>query len=150
MAGRFTRAARGRASPSFRSVAPTEDTRNVQGAALDARENRCSVLVFSRDVDSDPRRSEAVERGIARASAPGLQVVGAAAVPAIEGWLLALRGRDRTESLGRAAAKREISDLDPAPESLAELVSASDLAEAPVDARSLRVWLDRAREAFRE
>jgi len=67
----------------------------VLGVAKDAKDAGCDVLAFSRDLDRDTARRQAIEDGIARvpevfAGAPA--VIGGVAVPTLEGWILALLG----------------------------------------------------------
>jgi hypothetical protein len=120
-----------------------EDTRNVQAVALDATESGCTVLVFSRDEDRDPRRGNAVEEGIAAATTDGkLSIVGGVARPALEGWILALEGRVGTEELSPQAAKSAAAGVA---RSFVNRVEAADLGRIPHDAVSLKRWLGRAR-----
>jgi hypothetical protein len=142
-----------RAGRSWKSIrklrvppAAHADTRNVRAVALDARECGCSVLAFSRDRDNDLGREKAVEEGIlAEASNASLKVVGGVAKPLIEGWLLALTGRSKTEDMGKEKAKHDFDSLSTPPVAVTQN---ADLALLPEDARSLHVWLKRARDAL--
>jgi len=128
-----------------------EDIRNVLGAALDARDAGCDVLAFSRDLDREPARAEAVEEGIRRipetfGGTPA--VIGGVAVPTLEGWILALLGERRTEELSPKRAEaalvaRGVSAKDG--DAMTRVVEEADLANIGQDARSLSTWLDRAR-----
>jgi hypothetical protein len=127
-----------------------EDTLNVLGAALDAKEWECDVLAFSRDVDKDHARKDAIEEGIKRvpqtlANAP--QVIGGAAVPTLEGWILALLETRGTETLTPKRAEETLAGKGVLPKNgpaMAGVVEAADLAKIPPDATSLRAWLRRA------
>ena len=74
-------------------------------AALDASEAGCDVLAFSRDRDNDEDREKAIEEGIAAAKTARLAVVGAAAIPTLEGWILALMKTSRTEAMSPGVPK---------------------------------------------
>lgn len=127
------------------------DTRNVLKAALDAREHGCDVLAFVRDEDGDTERSRAIDAGIERAERDGsgpLAIVGGVAVPAIEGWILALRGEARTEERGRAQLAAQLGADVKSTEAYVAVVEAADLATVPVDAESLRAWIRRAEVAL--
>ena len=127
-----------------------EDTRNVLAVAFDAKEAGCDVLAFSRDLDRDERRRDAIEEGIRRvpeafASAP--EVIGGVAAPTVEGWILALLGARGTEAMSPKRAEQElvakgVASKDGA--AMVEVVEEADLDVVPDDARSLRAWLSRA------
>ncbi|AUX40111.1 hypothetical protein SOCE26_015080 [Sorangium cellulosum] len=128
-----------------------EDTRNVLGAALDAKEAGCDVLAFSRDIDRDPARREAIEEGIRRVassiSAPP-EVIGGVAVPALSGWILALLGEKATEELSPLRAQAMLAAKGMMPDDGAALVRVAedaDLDAVPQDATSLAEWIARAR-----
>jgi hypothetical protein len=128
-----------------------EDTRNVLGAALDAKEAGCDVLAFSRDLDKDEGRRDAVEEGMKRvpetfASAP--EIIGGVAIPKIEAWILALSGVRRTEQMSPTRAEEALVQQGFARKDGAAMVRAvevADLANIPEDAASLLLWLSRAR-----
>jgi hypothetical protein len=132
------------------------DTGNVLGVVVDAIEAGCDVLAFSRDVDGDAERKQAIDDGIARipeelfAQGPP-DVIGGVAVPAIEGWILALLGRRGTERLSTERAVRSLAESGveekdgPAMSAVAER---ADLDAIPADAASLRAWIERAREVL--
>lgn len=103
-----------------------EDTRNVLGAALDAKEAGCDVLAFSRDMDRDLARDEAIEEGIRRVE--GIGVIGGVAKPTIEGWILALLQERRSEDMSSKRAEALLVE------------------RIPDDAASLRRWLERAEQ----
>jgi hypothetical protein len=126
------------------------DTHNVLGVALDAKEAGCQVLAFSRDVDNDSARRQAIEDGIALVpqtfeGAPA--VVGGAAVPKLEAWILALLGVSQTESLSPKGADEALAAKGVPPKdrhAMVEVVEKENVAAVPRDATSLRTWLDRA------
>ena len=126
-----------------------QDTRNVLKLAVIAEEAGHDVLVFSRDLDADKERKDAVEEGLRRAAevCPGLGLVGGVAVPALEGWVLALLKVAKTESFSRERAQAQLGARGFAPKDGAAMVDAiadSDPAALPHDADSLRTWLARA------
>ncbi|WP_437678492.1 hypothetical protein [Sorangium sp. So ce131] len=128
-----------------------EDTRNVLGAALDAKEAGCDVLAFSRDIDRDPARREAIEEGIRRVAstmpAPP-EVIGGVAVPALSGWILALLGEKATEELSPLRAQAMLAAKGMMPDDGAAMVRVAedaDLDAVPQDAASLTEWIARAR-----
>jgi hypothetical protein len=127
-----------------------EDTHNVLGAALDAKESGCHVLAFSRDLDKDTARKEAVEEGIRRAPATlanAPEIIGGVAVPTLEGWILALLGVRRTEDMAPKRAAETLAQHGVAPKdgtAMVRVVEESNLAQLPSDAASLRLWLSRA------
>jgi hypothetical protein len=126
------------------------DTHNVLGVAKDAKDAGCEVLAFSRDLDRDTARKQAIEDGIARvpevlAGAPA--VIGGVAVPTLEGWILALLGVGASEALSprraeEALVQKGVARKDGA--AMVRVVEDADLAGIPADATSLRVWLGRA------
>ena len=123
----------------------------VLGAALDAKEAGCDVLAFSRDIDRDPARREAVAEGIRRVSsslsAPP-EVIGGVAVPGIEGWVLALLGERATEELSPLRAQAMLAAKGMMPDDGAAMVRVAedaDLDAVPQDATSLTEWIARAR-----
>lgn len=130
------------------------DERNVFVLGLDAAEADCALLVFSRDRDNDATRAEAVRNGkrrIAEELGEPPRVVGEVAVPKLEGWILALMGTRRTESLRPARAESDLEKKGVAPKDTSAMVatvSSADLSSVPADAKGLRAWLDSARDAF--
>lgn len=128
-----------------------QDTRNVLGAALDARDAGCDVLAFSRDQDRERARVAAVETGIQRvpeAFGATPVVIGGVAVPTLEGWILALLGELGTEALSPIRAEAALvakgvgaKDGD----AMTRVVEEADLARIPEDAASLSTWVSRAK-----
>jgi hypothetical protein len=131
-----------------------EDTHNVLGAALDAKEAGCDVLAFSRDGDRDPARHDAIEEGIRKVpetvpSAPA--VIGGVAVPTLEGWILALSQERRTEELTPKRAEQALQDKGVKPKdgtAMVRLIEEADLSKLPSDATSLAAWLARAKNVL--
>jgi hypothetical protein len=122
-----------------------EDTRNVLGVALDAREAGCDVLAFSRDMDRDAAREDAVEEGIRLVE--GIGVIGGVAKPTIEGWILALLQERRTEDMSPRRAEEKLVERGvPAKDGagMVRVVEEAVLERIPEDAASLRRWLERA------
>jgi len=127
------------------------DTHNVLGATLDAKEARCDVLAFCRDRDTDHERVDAIKTGIARAPTeiPGSPpIVGGVAIPLIEGWLLAVLGEPRTETMSPSAAQKALEARGHAAkdgEAMVRAIEDADLGKLPPDATSLHAWLAQAR-----
>ncbi len=127
------------------------ETRAVLGAALDAREANCHVLAFCRDQDNDASRHEAIETGIkylANDESSALDVIGGIAVPTLEGWILALLARRKTDLMSPTRARESciaagIPDKDT--DAMVRIVEDANIDMLPDDATSLRRWLDRAR-----
>jgi hypothetical protein len=89
----------------YRSGIHNAEERNVRGLVLEAWEAGCEVVAFVRDVDSDPDRARKIEAAVEAASAvferPPIAIIGGAACPALEGWLLALLGERDTDAMSR-------------------------------------------------
>lgn len=135
-----------------RALEGAGDDRSVQRLVLFAYEAGCEVVAFSRDRDSDPGRTDAIERGIAAAIAsyPGIGVIGGIARPCIEGWILALAGVKGTDEMSRPRCDRELANRElladePAVEAFVAVVERADLGALPNGCDSLAAWLARAR-----
>ncbi|MCC6129316.1 MAG: hypothetical protein IT186_05255 [Acidobacteria bacterium] len=122
------------------------ETRNVLGAALEARRTGCGVLAFTRDRDRSRERQRAVESGVAEAEEI-LEIVGGMTIESLDAWILALRGERDTESLADPKAKLRENGIQTTEEKV-EAVQAADVRAILPDARSLRTWLARAREVL--
>ena len=84
------------------------DYLNVLGLVLTAYEDAAEAVAFSRDVDSDPDREDAVATALAwirDESGWLIEVIGGVAKPAIEGWILALRAVPGADAMSRARAE---------------------------------------------
>jgi len=127
----------------------SHEERAVLGLVLDAKERGAQVVAFVRDQDDDPDRAEIIAKAIERARTQfsGIQVVGSAAVPVLEAWILALMGETGSESLGKAKAQKLLADRGIT--TTAKMVS-EVLANRPVpeDATHLRSWLAQAKSAL--
>ncbi len=129
------------------------DQQNVRGLALEARRAGASILAFTRDSDDDKARPRVISDAIrvALGDARSLSIVGAAAVPALEGWLLALLGEGGTEIRGKSAVQKAaqekgiVAKNTPA---MVEVVRSANFQAIPKDARSLRSWLNDATNAL--
>jgi hypothetical protein len=135
-----------------RGPTPTE-AQNVLGLAHEAARSRADVLAFIRDEDDDKRRPQVIEEAVttARQAFPSLAIVGATAVSVLEGWILALLGESRTETLHKAAAQRRMVEKGIKKKNTAamvKVVASADLQTIPKDAASLRGWIDLARAAL--
>lgn len=133
------------------------EVRNVLGAALMAREKGCEVLAFVRDRDGshanpNHQRTRDIEQGIETAletHRDSLRIAGGVAIKKLESWLVALSGRKGSELERRPQEILEQLGVDE--KNTGEMVAfaeAANLDDVPEDARSLRVWLDRVREAL--
>lgn len=126
------------------------EARNVVGLALRARDLRCDAVAFVRDRDGDRDRERDLENGIERARElfPALRIAGGVAIEEIEAWLLAIRGERGSESVtdpkGRLAERHGV-DTGAAKIACVEQASLDRL---PDDARSLALWIERARQAL--
>lgn len=131
-------------------AAAHQDTHNVLGVALDAKEAGCDVLAFSRDLDRDATRRDGIEEGIRRvrelSAAP--EVSGGVAIPTLEGWMLALLRERGTEELTPKRASLLLAEKGVEPKdgaAMIRVVEEADFGELPGDAASLAAWLTRAR-----
>ncbi len=135
--------------------AGANEEKNVRVAALKARERGCHLLAFFRDRDQNLQRQEHIESGIERAKqdSEGLGVIGGMAIERLEYWLVALSGRNGSESLGRTKVAEILQQLcvrEKKTGSYVELIESADLDSLPEDACSLRSWLKQAREVLRD
>ena len=126
------------------------DEKRVRALALDAKEARCDVLVFTRDCDNDDDRAGAIRRGIAKAEQQfQISIVGDVAMRVLEAWILALKGVARSEMLSPERAKTELhaAGVETAAE-MAEVAANANLGAIPDDAISLNRWLGSAHEVL--
>ena len=131
------------------------DIRNVVGLALEAWEEACELLAFTRDIDADEEREEALTIGIMQAVGlfPSLKIIGGSAKPAIEGWILALLGVPETDEMSRQRTVGELTarDIpDKNPEAYVDIVDDADIGNLPRGCESLSSWLRLGREILRE
>lgn len=135
------------------------DYLNVLGLALEAYENAADAVAFTRDVDSDPDREDAVTAALAwirNESGWLIGVIGGVAKPALEGWILALRAVPGTDDMSRPRALEHLSEHGIGAKSTADYVDVVERAELgepdhfglPSGAESLRVWLANAHEVL--
>ena len=135
----------------LRVNAPGEgDRRNVLAAGLKAVEAGADVLAFTRDRDRDETREEDIERAIEEAAGESLDVIGGVAIETIEGWLIAVSGESKSESVRHPEEQMARLGLEAkrAP-SYVQHVETHGLAKIPADAASLRRWLERAGRVLR-
>jgi hypothetical protein len=132
---------------------------NVLGLTLAAYEDAADAVAFSRDVDSDPDREEAVAMALAwirEESGWLIRVIGGVAKPAIEGWILALRAVPGTDAMSRSQAAVHLARHDiglKSTDHYVDVVEQVDLEQPPhfglpFGAESLRAWLATAHEAL--
>ena len=133
------------------------DIHSIAGLVNMAFEAGCPIVAFTRDVDAEAPRAGAIQRGIEHARAiPHLQrteVIGAAARPALEGWILALLGERDTEAMSRSRANARLvaHGHDPKQaETYVQIVetAAIDEKRLPPGCDGLRAWLVTAAEVL--
>ena len=120
-----------------------EDTHHVLGAALDAREAGCEILAFTRDIDRDPARREAIAEGIRRVSSAlssPPDVIGGVAAPALGGWILALLGEKATEEMSPLRAQAMLAAKGMMPGDGAAMVRVAEDADLDAVPRTPRRW----------
>lgn len=124
------------------------EERNVLGIVLEARRAEARAVAFVRDADGDRERTKIIERASERAREefPDIEVIGGTPFPVLEGWLLALMGEMKTEELGKAAAHKGVEEKNTA--AMVGIVETADLTRIPKDARTLRSWIQAARETL--
>jgi len=126
------------------------DARNVHAASMHAAENGADVLVFARDRDHEMTREAEVERAIEEASRDHrVTIAGGVAVENLEGWLLAIGGETKSESIRHP--EKEMARIGlvekNAPAYVAH-IEKHGITRVPKDAESLGQWIERAREAL--
>jgi hypothetical protein len=131
---------------------PREE-QNVLGLVFTAKKKRARVLAFVRDADDDKQRPKVIAAAIDKAKEkfPDVEVIGGAAVPVLEAWILAMQGEHGTENLSKAAAQSKLSELKPPSNDTAamvEIATSVTLEKLPKDATSLRAWLTRANDVL--
>ena len=135
------------------------DYSNVLGLVLAAQEAAADAVAFSRDVDSDPDREEAIAAALAwihDESEWFVAVVGGVAKPALEGWMLALQGIAGTDAMSRSRAQERLHTSTIKPKSTEDYIAIVEQAELgaaphfglPSGGESLRQWLASAHEVL--
>ena len=135
------------------------DYLTVLGLVLEAYEHAAEVAAFTRDVDSDPEREDAVVAALAwirDESGWLIDVIGGVAKPAIEGWILALRAVPRSDDLSRLRALAHLAEHGITAKSTDDYVGVVEQAGPrepprfglPTGAESLRAWLAIAHEVL--
>lgn len=138
----------------YRAKGPTlGEERNVLGLAQDAKDAGAAVLAFVRDADDDRERPRVIDAAVLRVQReiPSIRIIGKAAIPVLEGWVLAVSGEAGTENMGRTAAqKRLVAKKVPSKDTAAMVgvVERNGLGKIPSDAQSLRDWLKQAAAAL--
>jgi hypothetical protein len=108
-----------------------DDYGNVLGLVFASYEAGCEAVAFSRDFDGDSGREDAVTaalRWIATESGWMVDVIGGVAKPAVEGWILALRGVRDTDAMSRSRTLELLGSFAIDPKSTAHYVDAVDAA----------------------
>lgn len=138
----------------LRAKGPTlGEERNVLGLVQDAKDAGATVLAFIRDADNDRERPRVIDAAVVRAREqfPSMRIIGKAAIPALDGWILALMGQPGTEDLGKAAAQRRLVERGVGSKDTAamvEVVQRREPGAIPRDAQGLRDWLNQAATAL--
>lgn len=134
-------------------IAGKGEALNVQRAYHHAKKRGCEILAFIRDRDGVKfaRRETDIERAIVSIAETneGPALVGGVAIEKIESWVAAIAGAPQSEKLRRPEEKLEalgIRNKDTA--GMVQVVEQYGLQSIPVDAESLRRWLERAEQAL--
>lgn len=83
------------------------------GLVLEAYENAADAVAFTRDMDNDPEREDAMTAALAWIRSESgwlIDVIGGVAKPTIEGWILALRGVPNTDEMSRPRALAHLAE----------------------------------------
>jgi hypothetical protein len=137
---------------SSRGPTPKEE-RNVLGLVLEAKRAGSQALAFVRDADDSIDRPKIIKDAIdmAREIFPEVEVIGGTAVPVLEAWILAMRGKNGTEKLSKAAAQKSLEKMGVARKDTRDMVKVAAkfaIDKIPLDAESLRAWLAKVEEVL--
>lgn len=140
-------------SGTFRAGRRDGEYKAARRLIQDAADHGCDVAVLVRDADDVPGRAAEIERAAVDALRDGIlpRVAAGVAVERLENWLLAMTGEARSEQLGRQQVRAKLDAAgvpDKDTHAMVGLASRWALEALPVDAASLRAWLDRARDAL--
>ena len=133
--------------------ASPNEARNVLGLVYEATRAGARVLAFLRDANGDQRRPQIIADAIneAKTKFPNVDVIGGAAIPVLEAWILAIQGEHATEKLHKAAAQSKLVEKGIASKDTGAMVDVAAKivrANLPGDAASLHAWLARADEVL--
>jgi len=145
-----------RAGGALRMPTGHGDAKNTAKLALTAWEGGADVLAFTRDLDADTERPQAVDDGLAASAGIDIRIIGGIARPAIEGWLAALLGITGTDQMSRDRVARELAAKGTTLKETEEYVAIITEAHAGLVLRdrhrtgcgSLRDWLQRAADVL--
>lgn len=129
------------------------DIHNIAGLVNQAYEEACEVVAFARDVDADLARADAIAHGIAFAQDifPTMGIIGGPAIPALEGWILALLDVADTESMSRERANNELARRHIAvkqAEDYVTVIEKANLTTLPPGCDGLNAWIGSAKSVF--
>lgn len=130
------------------------DARNLAAVIQQAKEQKCDVVVFSRDRDGAKNRAreDAIEALIADPAKHPVRVVGAVAVETLEAWVLAFTGDPKCESY-TDPVKALCDRAKIEPKDTAAMVAlledgSADLKTAITHSPSLARWVESAERVF--
>lgn len=132
------------------------DARNLAAVLLHAKEQKCDVVVFSRDRDGAKNRArqDAIEALVddSVTSDGVVKVVGAVAVETLEAWVLAFAGDAKCESHTSPSdvlcALRDVAPKDTSAMAAIVADDVHDLDDAIARSPSLARWVSHARRVF--
>lgn len=132
------------------------DARNLAAVLLHAKEQKCDVVVFSRDRDGAKNRArqDAIEALVddSVGSDGVVKVVGAVAVETLEAWVLAFAGDAKCESHTSPSdvlcALRDVAPKDTSAMAAIVADDVHDLDDAIARSPSLARWVSHARRVF--
>jgi hypothetical protein len=130
-----------------------KEEHSVLGLALEAKRAGADILAFVRDADDDKERPRHIASAVAKAEMeyPEVAIVGEPAIQVLEAWILAMKGVNGSESLGKVAAQKRLVETGiPSKDTRAMVAVVADtvLDAIPPDAASLHRWIGKAREVL--
>jgi hypothetical protein len=138
----------------LRAKGPTPaDEHNVLGLVFEAKRAKAQVVAFVRDADDDKHRPKIIAEAIGEAKAawPEVEVIGGAAIPVLEAWILAMQGDCGTERLSKSGAQSKLEAKGIAPkdtDTMVDVAAKVFFNSLPKDAASLTAWLAKAKEVL--
>ena len=118
----------------LRARGPTpKEEQNVLGLVLEAKRADAEILAFIRDADADAERCGSIDVAMNRAEEmfSELHIIGGAAYPVLEAWLLAMMDHHRTEKLSKSDAQSKLIKEGISEKDTPEIVSRLSEARIP-------------------